>query len=145
MSPKVKKFLQSWVVNTLAVLVAVTILPGIDYDKPVDLLVASLILGILNAFVRPILMLVALPLLIFTLGLFIFVINGLLLYFVGSILTGFHVDGFWWAFAGAVIISVVSLVLNALTGDPKAKARVEVRRGGRPPNDPGGGGPIIDV
>jgi putative membrane protein len=145
MSPKVKKFLQSWAINTLAVLMAVSILPGIRYDKPIDLFIASLLLGILNSFVRPILLLVALPLLIFTLGLFIFVINALLLYFVGTILKGFHVDSFWWAFGGAIIISIVSLILNGFTGN--GKARIQVLRGRRPPpkSDGGGDGPVIDV
>jgi putative membrane protein len=144
MSPKIKKFLQSWAINTLAVLVAVSILPGIRYERPLDLFIASLLLGILNAFVRPILLLVALPLLIFSLGLFIFVINALLLYLVGSILPGFHVDGFWWAFGGALIISAVSLILNVVTG--ANKTRVEVRRHKGPPaSGPGGDGPVIDV
>jgi putative membrane protein len=145
MSPKLKKFLQSWVINTLAVLVAVWILPGIRYDKPVDLFIASLLLGILNSFVRPILLLVALPLLIFTLGLFIFVINALLLYFVGTVLKGFHVDSFWWAFGGAMIISIVSLLLNGFTGS--GSTRIQIQRGRRPPpkSEGDGGGPVIDV
>ncbi|HEY2328346.1 MAG TPA: phage holin family protein, partial [Verrucomicrobiae bacterium] len=84
MSPKTQKavrFLQSWVINTVAVLVAVIILRNhISYgEKLQNLLIASLLLGILNAFVRPILMLIALPLFIFTLGLFTLVINALLL------------------------------------------------------------------
>jgi putative membrane protein len=139
MSPKIKKFIQSWIINTMAVLVAVAILPGIQYERPLDLFIASLLLGILNAFIRPILLLLALPLLIFTLGLFILVINALLLYFVGVLLPGFNVDGFWWAFFGALIISIVSMFLNMLTGNSK----VEVRRGKRPPRD--GNGPVIDV
>src|SRR2546425_7169906 len=70
----VKKFIQSWFINTLAVLVAVYLVKGIRYDKPLDLLVASLLLGILNAVLRPILLFLALPLLIVTLGLFTLVI-----------------------------------------------------------------------
>lgn len=144
MSPKIKKFLQTWAINTLAVLVAVSVLPGIRYDRVIDLFIASLLLGILNAFVRPILLLLALPLLIFTLGLFIFVINALLLYFIGTILSGFHVENFWWAFAGAFIVSTVTFLLNVLTGN--SKGRVEVQRSHRPPdNGPGGQGPVIDV
>jgi putative membrane protein len=145
MSPKIKKFIASWLVNTLAVAVACAILrKGIHYDTLSDLLIASFLLGTLNAFVRPILLLMALPLLIFTLGLFIFVINALLLYFVASLLPGFHVDSFWWAFGGAFIISIVSLFLNAMTG--VGNARVEVRRGRRPPKSDGrGDGPVIDV
>jgi putative membrane protein len=89
-------------------------------------------------------MLIALPLLLFTLGLFMFVINALLLFLVGSILKGFHVHTFWAAFWGALIISIVSLVLNTVTGT--GKARVEIRRGGGPPKGPGtGNGPVIDV
>ncbi len=84
---KLLRFLQSWVINTFAVLVAAIVLRGhIAYRSPADLIVASLLLGILNAFVRPILMLLALPLLIFTLGLFTLVINALLLYFVGVLM-----------------------------------------------------------
>jgi Predicted membrane protein len=145
MSSAVKKFLQTWLINTLAVLVAVSILPGIRYERILDLFIASLLLGILNAFVRPILLLMALPLLIFSLGLFVFVINALLLYLVGTILPGFHVDSFWWAFGGALIISVVSFVLNVLTGN--SKAQVKVQRGPQPPRgqDTGGNGPVIDV
>jgi putative membrane protein len=140
------RFLQSWVINTLAVLVAAMLLHNhISYDnKPQNLIVAALLLGILNAFVRPILMLIALPLLIFTLGLFTLVINAVLLYFVGYLLKpNFSVDSFRHAFLGAIIISVISVALNVLTGN----ARVSVQR--RPPNPPkdsgNGNGPVIDV
>jgi putative membrane protein len=144
---KLLRFLQSWLINTAAVLVAAVVLqPHIHYDNQLsNLLIASLLLGILNAFVRPILMLIALPLLIFTLGLFTLVINALLLYFVGFLLKpSFYVDSFGYAFLGALIISVISLALNALTGN----TRVSVPRQ-RPPGPPkppgGGGGPVIDV
>ena len=143
---KLLRFLQSWIINTVAVLVAVMILhSGISYDETKNLLVASLLLGILNAFVRPILMLIALPLLIFTLGLFTLVINALLLYLVGALLQPhFQVKSFGYAFLGALIISVISVALNVLTGN----ARVSVQRG-RPPEPPknsgGGSGPVIDV
>jgi len=79
--------LHSWVINTLAVLVAVYLLrPRIDYASPLDLFVASLVLGILNAVLRPVLMLLTFPILIVTLGLFRFVINALLLLLVGYLL-----------------------------------------------------------
>lgn len=145
MSPRLKKFIQSWIINTLAVAVVVYVVPGIHYQKPLDLLVASFLLGILNAFLRPIIMLLARPLLIFTLGLFILVINALLLYFVGFLLRPhFYVDTFWSAFWGAFLISIVSLVLNSLTGT--GSSRIEFRRGPRPPDrDQGDDGPVIDV
>jgi putative membrane protein len=139
------RFLKSWVINTFAVLVAAIILQGhIAYKSPADLIVAALLLGILNAFVRPILMLLALPLLIFTLGLFTLVINALLLYFVGVLMgPHFQVDSFGFAFLGALIISIVSIALNVMTGG----ARVTVQRRRPPPKRPGDDDdkPVIDV
>ncbi|MGB7768744.1 MAG: phage holin family protein [Verrucomicrobiia bacterium] len=144
---KLLRFLQSWIINTFAVLIAAIILRGhIHYGNSVDLIIASLLLGILNAFVRPILMLLALPLLIFTLGLFTLVINALLLYFVGVLMGPyFQVDSFGFAFLGALIISIVSIALNILTG--AGSARVTVRRRPPPPQNPhdDGNGPVIDV
>jgi putative membrane protein len=140
------RFLQSWIINTLAVLVTVEILqPHISYgEKWQNLLIVSFLLGILNAFVRPVLMLIALPLLIFTLGLFTFVINALLLSFLGVLLPFFHVENFGYAFLGAFIISVISLALNFLTGN--SRVSVQHRRPPGPPKNPGGGdGPVIDV
>ena len=142
-----KKFLQSWAINTLAVLVAVYVVPGIRFkDQSLWIpFVTSLVLGILNAFIRPILMLWALPLLIFTLGLFRLVINALVLYFVSFLLGSyFQVDNFWAALLGALVLSIVSVLLNLLTGSTQSQFRFEHRR--RPPHGgPGGNGPVIDV
>ena len=142
-----KAFLKSWAINTLAVLVAVYIVPGIRFtDNSLwTPFVTSLVLGILNAVIRPVLMVLALPLLIFTLGLFTLVINAFLLYFVSFLLgRHFQVDSFGAAFFGALIISLVSMVLNLLTGGSRARVRFHHRR--RPPgSDHNGGGPIIDV
>lgn len=140
-----KLFLQRWLINTLAVLVASYLVAGISYGKPLDLIAAALILGILNAILRPILMLLSLPLLIFTLGLFTLVINALLL-LLASWLVGeahFHVDGFWSAFWGALIISLVSIILNSITGTGKTRVAVQKASTPRPPDD--SGGPVIDV
>ena len=142
-----KKFLKSWAINTLAVLVAVYVVPGIRFtdNSLLTPLVTSLVLGILNAFIRPILMLLALPLLIYTLGLFKLVINALLLYFVSFLLGQyFEIDSFGAAFLGALVISIVSLLLNLLTGGSRSQVRFERRR--LPPDsDRGGSGPVIDV
>lgn len=147
---RTKRFIQSWLINTLAVLVASQVVPGIHIEKNSLLtpFVTALILGILNYFIRPIMMLLALPLLIFTLGLFTLVINAALLYFVGSLpKLHFVVDSFWAAFLGAVIISIVSVTLQIMTGT--GKSRITFTRGQRPPPGPGnddkGGGPVIDV
>ena len=144
---KLLRFLQSWIVNTLAVALAVLILRGhIHCESNGVLVIAALLLGILNAFVRPVLMLLALPLLIFTLGLFTLVINALLLYFVGFLLyPSFYVDSFGYAFLGALIISIVSIALNVLTGG----SRVTVRHQRRPPPPKNSSDdddkPVIDV
>ena len=109
-----KRFLQSWAINTLAVLVAAYVVTGIHYEKPLDLFVASLVLGIFNAFFRPVLMFLALPLLVFTLGLFTLVINAVMLWLTSAASSvlglGFHVAGFVPAFLGALVISIVSIV-----------------------------------
>jgi putative membrane protein len=150
---KFVRFLKSWIINTVAVLLAVIILRDhISYgDKLVNLLIASFILGVLNVFVRPVLMLIALPLLIFTLGLFTIVINALLLGLLTLLLPFFKItsDGvhfsFGYAILGALIISFISIALNLLTGN--TNARITVQR--RPPPDkkPGNddNGPVIDV
>jgi putative membrane protein len=146
---KYLRFLGSWAINTLAVLVAYYIVPGIHFNHWSDLLTASALLGILNAFIRPILLFFALPLLIFTLGLFTFVINALMLYGVGWLMglwgLQFTVDTFWSAFFGALIISIVSVVLNILTG-AGGVSRVIFQHRPRPPKQSDDdNGPVIDV
>ncbi len=143
MSPAVKKFLQSWLINTIAVLLVAQIVRGIHYDTITGLIVATLVLGILNAVLRPLLLVLSLPLLFFTLGFFILVINAVLLYWVGSLVRDFHVDTFGAAFWGALGIGIISLVLHAVTGS--GNTRVMVHRNKPPKRNDDGGGPIIDV
>lgn len=141
---RMKSFLKRSLITGLAVILAASIVPGITWS-PTGLILATLLLVILNAIVRPILVLLSLPLLIFTLGLFILVINAALLYWVGHLLQPrFVVDSFGAAFWGSLVISVVSLVLNSLT--KSGEARFQFRRGQPPPRPPkDGGGPVIDV
>lgn len=106
-------FLVRWLITTVAVFAAERLLPGIHCEGVTALLSASLLLGIINAFVRPILLLLSLPWIILTMGLFIVVINALLLMLVSAIIPPFQVDGFWWAVAGSIIISIVSWVLSS--------------------------------
>tara|TARA_B100000287_G_scaffold306463_1_gene289608 strand:+ start:44 stop:541 length:498 start_codon:yes stop_codon:yes gene_type:complete len=155
---KVKEFLHQFVVGTLAVLVAVNLVSGITYDTPANLLLASLVLGALNAFLRPLLLLGCLPLLILTLGLFLIVINAILLKLTGELmvsLTGnpksFLVEDFWSAIWGALIISIVTLIANSVTGNGNSK--MHFKRGQpreRPPDKRSydrddDDGPVIDV
>ena len=146
MPPGAKTFLQRWAITTLGVLAAASIVEGVQAEHWLGLVGASLLLGILNAVLRPVMMLLALPLLVVTLGLFTFIINAMLLYFVGWLVKSFYVEDFWAALKGAIVISIVSLIANMVVGE-RVKARVEVRRGGggrKPPTNTGSG-PVIDV
>ena len=98
-----------WLILTLAVWVAAHLVPGIAYDHWPNLLVAALVLGILNAFVKPILMLISLPLIFVTFGLFLVLINALLLKATAWLVPGLHVASFWSALGGSLVVSIVSL------------------------------------
>lgn len=108
-----RHFVIRWGVTTVAVMVASALMHGISYDSVGSLIAAALLLGILNAFIRPFLLILSAPLILLTLGFFILIINALLLYFVPKIIIGFHVYSFGSAFWGAIIISIVSWILSA--------------------------------
>jgi putative membrane protein len=108
-----RHFVFRWAVTTVAVMVASSIIHGIRYDTVASLIGAALLLGILNAFLRPILLILSAPLILLTLGLFILVVNGLMLLIVPNIVIGFHVETFASAFWGAIVISIVSWMLSA--------------------------------
>ncbi|WP_322997840.1 phage holin family protein [Castellaniella sp.] len=103
-----------WILNAVALLVVAYLLPGITVSSFGSALIAALVLGLLNAVVKPLLVLLTLPLTIVTLGLFLLVLNALVFWWAGSILKGFQVDGFWWAVIGAIVYSLVSGVLASL-------------------------------
>ena len=108
-----RHFLFRWAVTTVAVMVAASVLRGIRYDSAGALIGAALLLGILNAFVRPVLLILSAPLILLTLGFFILVLNGLMLLLVPGVVPGFHVDHFGSAFWGAIIIGLTSWLLSA--------------------------------
>ena len=108
------RLLVVWLINALALMAVAYLMPSIQVSSFGAALVAALVLGLVNAVVRPILVLLTLPVTILTLGLFIFVLNGLLFWMVGSWLQGFEVAGFWPAVFGALLFSLVSWLLSAL-------------------------------
>src|SRR5438552_10966622 len=108
-----RHFVFRWFATTIAVMVAAALIHGIRYDSTGSLIGAALLLGILNAFVRPVLLILSAPIILLTLGFFILVVNGIMLLLVPSIVIGFHVDSFWSAFWGAIVISIVSWILSA--------------------------------
>jgi putative membrane protein len=108
------RLLVVWLINALALMAVAYLMPSIEVSSFGAALVAALVLGLVNAIVRPILVLLTLPVTILTLGLFIFVLNGLLFWMVGSWLQGFWVGGFWAGVLGAIVFSFISWALSAL-------------------------------
>jgi len=165
MPPKVKDLLLRWIITTLAVLITAEVVPGIEYDTGRGLLVATLMLGLLNVFLRPLMVAVTigalgvvnfvlgmrlamrtLPLQFIFFGFLLLAINALLLLFVSRVVPAFHVNTFATAFWGGLLIGVLTLALNVLTG--RSNSRIEFRRGPPPPPTPRSGGddgPVIDV
>jgi putative membrane protein len=103
-----------WILNAVALLAVAYLLPGITVASFGSALIAALVLGLVNMLVKPVLVLLTLPITIVTLGLFLIVINALLFWFVGSVLKGFQVNGFWWAVGGAILYSIISGLLTKL-------------------------------
>lgn len=119
-----------WLILTLSVLAAAYLLPGIEVRGFFSAFFAAAALGILNAFFRPILLLLTLPLNILTIGLFTFVINAVLLLMVSGVIAGFHVEGFWSALFGSLVISVISWLLTSLISDQGRIEVIELRQRG---------------
>lgn len=103
-----------WILNAVALLVVAYLLPGITVSSFGSALIAALVLGLLNMLVKPVLVLLTLPITIVTLGLFLLVLNALVFWFAGSILRGFQVNGFWWAAGGALLYSIISGLLSRI-------------------------------
>ena len=108
------RLLLRWLLNTLGLFVVVTVVPGFHYRSVVSLAIAALVLGLLNAVLRPILFVLTLPLTIVTLGLFLLVLNGIMLELAAWIVPGFRVDTFGWAVVGALVLTIVSFFTNRI-------------------------------
>ena len=116
-----KRFLLKFLVTTASMLVVVKVLPWAEVSDPAALVVAALLLGIFNSLLRPILIILTLPINIISLGLFIFVINGLVLYLVSYLVPGFEIRNFGSAVLASILISIVSGVINWLIKDSGKK------------------------
>ena len=110
------------VFNAMALIAVAYLLPGIRVDGFGSALIAALVLALVNTLIRPLLMLLTLPITVVTLGLFILVINGFLFWFVGSILKGFVVEGFWVGTLGAILFSIFSWAMSTLLPGKKTSA-----------------------
>lgn len=116
------KFLLRWFINIAALLVVIHVVAGVSIDNMQTVLVAALILGLLNAFIRPFILVVTLPLTIVTFGFFTLIINGFLFYLAAKFVKGFTVAGFWNAFWAALLFSIISSLLNFMLA-PKITLR----------------------
>ena len=126
-----KGFLFRWVVNALGLLFVSWLFDGIQVNGVGWAFVAALFLGVFNALVRPVLILLTLPITVVTMGLFILVINALMLWLTGTLLAGFQVHGFWTAVGGALVLSIISMAANSLVGDRGNIEVIDMRRGSR--------------
>ncbi|MBX3687651.1 MAG: phage holin family protein [Rhodocyclaceae bacterium] len=111
------KLLIRWALNALALMLLPELLASIRVDSYSAALVSALLLGLVNALIRPLLILVTLPITLLTLGLFTLVINALLFWMVGNVVGGFHVPGFWPAFWGAIVYSLLTWLVNLALAD----------------------------
>jgi putative membrane protein len=116
------RFFARLVLNGIAIIIAAWIVPGLQLTSVLAALAAGAILGVVNALVRPVLFILTLPLTLVTLGLFIFVINALCLGLTAAVVPGFEISGFGAAFIGALLVSIVSWVLNGLLADSHRNA-----------------------
>ena len=106
-----------WLLNSLALLFTAWLMPGIQIRSFGAALIAALVLGVINAIIRPIVLFFTLPLNILTLGFFTLVVNALMLLMVRSVVNGFTVSGFWAAFFGSIVLTIVSGLLSAVILD----------------------------
>lgn len=109
-----RNLLVIWLINALVLLALPYVVPSVQVDGFITALVAALLLGFVNALIRPFVILLTLPATLLTLGLFIFIINGLLFWFVASFVRGFQVAGFWSAVLGAFVYALISWAVTVL-------------------------------
>ena len=115
------EFLGRLIISTLAVLVTSYILPGVQIDGALTALLVAAVLSLLNAIVKPILVILTIPITLVTLGLFLLVINAAMILLASRLVPGFHVDGFWTAFFFSLLLSIVNSVFNALNARSREK------------------------
>ncbi len=103
-----------WILNTLALLLVVNVVPGFVHGGWVSLAIAAAVLGLLNAVVRPILWFITLPITVITLGLFLLILNAIMLELTAWLVPGFGIEGFGWAILGALVLSIISLLTDRI-------------------------------
>lgn len=109
------EFLLRLIIGALAVIVASFLLPGVDIDNALTAILVAAVLALLNAVIKPILVILTIPITVFTFGLFLLVINALMIMLASRIVPGFHIAGFWTAFFFSIILSLVNAVFEGMS------------------------------
>jgi putative membrane protein len=122
-----KNFFMRWGISAMSIFVVAHIVKGIEVPSIFVVLVVALVLGIVNAFLRPVIVFLTLPLNVLTLGVFTFFINGALFYFVAYIVKGFTITSFWSAFVGYILVSIISFAVNFLAFSVSAIKKIRDR------------------
>jgi len=104
----------NWFISAVAIIIAAYLLPGVSVDGLLAALVVAIVLGFINAFLKPILIILTLPINVLTLGLFTLVINALLIMLASSIVPGFNVAGFWWAMLFGLVLFAVNWIFSSM-------------------------------
>lgn len=117
----------NWLISALIVIVVAYILPGVHVENFLTALTVALVLGVLNLLIRPLIILLTLPITLVTFGLFLVVINALLLLLTDAIVPGFTIDGFWWAVLYSILVSFINVLLQRYKDDVKAQDHRRLR------------------
>jgi putative membrane protein len=113
-----REFLAHWGVTALALWLTSFIFHGISFSSKKSLLISALLLGFVNAVVRPVVVILTIPLTLITFGLFLLVINAVMMMLVSSLVPGFRISGFWTAFFASIVVTLISIIVSMLIFDP---------------------------
>ena len=120
--------LVNWLISSLIVIVAAYLLPGVHVESFVTALVVALVLGVLNLLIRPLIILLTLPITLVTFGLFLVVINALMLLLTDAIVPGFTIDGFWWAVLYSILVTFINILLQRYKDDVASQEHRRLRQ-----------------
>jgi putative membrane protein len=123
-------FLVQWAITALSLWVASLIFRGLKFDSTSALVVSALLLGLANALVRPLLIMLTLPLTLLTFGLFLLVINALMVLLVSALVRGFKVSGFWTAFFASIFVSILSIAVGSMVDSGTPETTIQMPSGG---------------
>lgn len=101
-----------WILSAIAILIAAYLLPGVDVESFWSALIVAVVLAIMNATLKPLLILLTIPITLVTLGLFLLVINAIIILFIDTLIDGFHVSNFWWALAFSLVVSILGALFD---------------------------------